>query len=366
MWVTNGRAAAPEGITCSIGVSISTYSRSWNEVRSECMTSARWRTVSRASWRTMRSTYRWRTRDSSERSAWSTGSGRTALAAICQVSAKMLSSPRRDAPTRPWKKTWSPRSTSALRSARRCSPITAWEAMICRRCPAPSWRVMKASLPALRWKTTRPATPTSSFVSSPAPRCPYFARTPAMVAATGTETGQASSPRASSRSRLDLRTATWSEVSVVSRAGEFSLMGAIVSSLPLRGPVGSGGCRHCHSRIEQTGALDDPGEGQQHLSAVLRADRAQGRRVQGVRVVPVDLGARDRGGQGVADPGGRGGGGARGLERARQGQRLLAARGAEVGVAARAGQPRGFALDLDGLDPHRQVEIGHEALDDRQ
>ena len=50
--------------------------------------------MSRASWRTIRSAYRCRTRDSSDRSLCSTGSGRSAFDAICHSEAITDSSPR--------------------------------------------------------------------------------------------------------------------------------------------------------------------------------------------------------------------------------------------------------------------------------
>ena len=58
-----------------------------------------------------------------------------------------------------------------------------------RRLPSPSCSVTKQSLPPMRMKTTRPATPTTSSVSWPASRWPYFARTSAMAWVTGTLTG---------------------------------------------------------------------------------------------------------------------------------------------------------------------------------
>ena len=55
MWVLNGRAAAPPCMTWSIGVSISMKSCAAKVRRSEAITSARVRMVSRADSRVMRS-----------------------------------------------------------------------------------------------------------------------------------------------------------------------------------------------------------------------------------------------------------------------------------------------------------------------
>ena len=92
-------------------------------------------------------------------------------------SAMTDSSPRREEMTRPSTKTWSPRSTCAFQSASASSPTSARLSITCSRVPTPSWRVAKQSLPVLRMKTTRPATPTTSWVSSPVSRWPHCSRT---------------------------------------------------------------------------------------------------------------------------------------------------------------------------------------------
>ncbi len=71
-----GRAVAPPGDRCDIGVSPSTNSRLCRVVCSECTASAGNRAVRRASSRRIRSTYRCRTRIFSARSSCATGSDR--------------------------------------------------------------------------------------------------------------------------------------------------------------------------------------------------------------------------------------------------------------------------------------------------
>ena len=133
---------------------------------------ARVRTMSRAAGRTVRSAYRCRTRVSSDSSAYRFGIGRSAFDASCHSLASTDNSPRLDEITRPRTKTKSPRSTSAFQAASACSPTSDSDSMTWRRTPEssedrPSCRVAKHSLPVLRRKTTRPATPTTSSVSSP-------------------------------------------------------------------------------------------------------------------------------------------------------------------------------------------------------
>ena len=91
-------------------------------------------------------------------------------------------------------------------------------------------------------------------------------------------------------------------------------------------------------------------------------------------VVDLDAVGRLQGGQGgLADGGGvrvgaRGlrGGVPTGLERAGQGQGLLALLGAEVGVARAHGQAVALAADVDRHDLQRDGEVAHHGLDDRQ
>src|SRR5690606_10584290 len=114
------------------------------------------------------------------------------------------------------------RADPAVQAASASSPTSARLSMPWRRLPSPSCSVTKQSLPPMRTKTTRPATPTTSSVSWPASRCPWDARTSAIEWVTGTDTGYASTPLASSRSRFSRRTRSCS--------GRSSVGGAAVSS----------------------------------------------------------------------------------------------------------------------------------------
>ena len=119
MCVTNGRADGP-------AVQHLQHRRFDFEIaplmkccRSDRLTTLRSSTVRRACGRTMKSTYRCRTRLSSESGLCATGSGRNALAVIAQESARTDSSPRREVITVPCTNRWSPRSTSALECGQR-------------------------------------------------------------------------------------------------------------------------------------------------------------------------------------------------------------------------------------------------------
>ncbi len=82
-----------------------------------------------------------------------TGSGRSALAAICQESASTESSPRRELITSPCTNTMSPRSTSAFHASRDSCPTRSRLIIACSWVPSPSCSVAKHSLPELRAKT---------------------------------------------------------------------------------------------------------------------------------------------------------------------------------------------------------------------
>ena len=102
--------------------------------------------------------------------------------------------------TRPVTLTKSPRSTSAFQSARDSSPTSASDSITCSRVPEsasdrPSCRVAKHSLPVLRMNTTRPATETTSSVSSPVARCAHR----------GPDVAQRVGPRHGHRVRLAAR-----------------------------------------------------------------------------------------------------------------------------------------------------------------
>src|SRR5690606_39816912 len=84
-------------------------------------------------------------------------------------------------------------------------------------------------------------TPTTSSVSWPASRCPWDARTSAIEWVTGTDTGYASTPLASSRSRFSRRTRSCSGRSsvggaAVSAAAGFWLTESILSRPPTSYP----------------------------------------------------------------------------------------------------------------------------------
>ena len=193
--------------------------------------------MSRASWRTTRSAYRCRTRVSSERSLCRVGSGRSALLAISQDVASTDSSPRRLEMTRPSTTTWSPMSTSAFQSASDSSPTSARLTITCRRVPMPSWRVAKQSLPVLRTKTTRPATRTTSSVSSPVSRWPHCSRTCWRVCVRLTSTGYASRPLSSSRCRLSRRTRICSGTSSTVGSRGWPVTGQVWPSHPFPLPT---------------------------------------------------------------------------------------------------------------------------------
>ena len=122
------------------------------------------------------------------------GIGRSALEASCHSLASTDNSPRLEEITRPRTKTKSPRSTSAFQAARAVSPTSASDNITWSRTPEssevrPSCSVAKHSLPVLRMKTTRPVTPTTSWVSSPVSRWPHRARTSRREWVRGTVTG---------------------------------------------------------------------------------------------------------------------------------------------------------------------------------
>ena len=119
----------------------------------------------------------------------STGSGRSALDAISQRDAITDSSPRLDEMTRPVDEHVVAEVDVAFQSARASSPTSARLSITCSRVPTPSCRVAKQSLPVLRTKITRPATPTTSWVSSPVSRCPHCSRTASKECVRATATG---------------------------------------------------------------------------------------------------------------------------------------------------------------------------------
>ncbi len=133
----------------------------------------------------MRSTYRCRARVSSASSLCATGSGRNALAAMRHSAANTLSSPRRDVPTSPRTKMWSPMSTSAFHASSASAPTTCRLSITCSGVPSPACSVAKHSLPVLRRNSTLPATPTVSPVMLPGCRSGYRVRTSGIVAVMG-------------------------------------------------------------------------------------------------------------------------------------------------------------------------------------
>ena len=150
---------------------------------------ARVRTISRACGRTIRSTYRCRTRVSSDSGLCATGSGRSALAVIAHESASTDSSPRRLVITSPVTPTWSPRSTRRFQSVSASAPTRSRDSIACSSVPSPSRRVAKQSLPVLRRKITRPVTATRSPVAVSVGRSAYRSRTSASVRCAGQSTG---------------------------------------------------------------------------------------------------------------------------------------------------------------------------------
>ena len=155
------------------------------------MTLAFTRTLSRASGRTIRSTYRMRLRASSDSGVCSLGSGRTVLAASCHAVAMTESSPRLLVMTSPVTARWSPMSTVALNVARLSSPTPSSEIMACSGVPSPERSAANTSLPVPRMKMTRPATVTMSpvCVSGPSASASYAARISGMEWVRPTTTG---------------------------------------------------------------------------------------------------------------------------------------------------------------------------------
>ena len=210
MWVRNGRAAAPPWISWSTGVSISRKPFS-SSVRAH--------------------------RADDRRPGCGPCRGPPA-ARSCRRSAAGPAPPRRGpcaapaAGAAPWRPSATARpSPTARRVARRSpgrartrgrrgrptrfhassasSPTSARLSITWSRVPIPSWRVAKQSLPVLRTNITRPATPTTSWVSSPVSRWPHCSRTSARVWVRATTTGYGGCPSSSSRARFSRRTASW-------------------------------------------------------------------------------------------------------------------------------------------------------------
>ena len=107
---------------------------------------------------------------------------------ITNDSARTESSPLREVITSPDTPTWSPRSTSRFQAASACSPTLARE-IITWISPVPSRMVAKHSLPPMRDRITRPATPAMSPVEVSGGRPAYSARTSPTVAVRGKPTG---------------------------------------------------------------------------------------------------------------------------------------------------------------------------------
>ncbi|OIQ77261.1 hypothetical protein GALL_410500 [mine drainage metagenome] len=192
-------------MTWSIGVSTSMNSRLKKDSRSERMTVGRMRAFSRACGRMIRSTYRIRTRVSSDNGLCSTGSGRSAFAVICQAFASTESSPRLDVMTSPVTLTKSPISTTLFQLSSSSWPTLSRESMIWSSAPAPSRIVAKASLPVSRLKITRPTTLSTSPVATSIARSPNFERNCASEVVLGTATGYGWAPSSSNLVRFSRR-----------------------------------------------------------------------------------------------------------------------------------------------------------------
>ena len=181
----NGRAFAPPCSPVSTGVSTSRKPREISVDRTDWTTAERVSASCRARGLTIRSTYRCLTRDSGSVSpACFSGSGRSDLAVIAKESASTESSPDREVITSPVTPTWSPRSTSRFHAASASSPTLASE-IITWMSPVPSRSVAKQSLPPIRERITRPATPTVSPVAVSGGSEPCAARSAPIVVVRG-------------------------------------------------------------------------------------------------------------------------------------------------------------------------------------
>ena len=126
-WVTNGRAAAPPGIGCIIGVS--TSRNPWPIMYARIAWIRRLRTanVRRASSLVIRSRYRWRYFCSWSARPWNfSGSGRSDLARSRTLEALTVSSPVRVLKSVPSTPRMSPRS-QCLNASCASAPVTSLE-----------------------------------------------------------------------------------------------------------------------------------------------------------------------------------------------------------------------------------------------
>ena len=197
-WVVNGRARAPPGVTCSIGVSTSTKPRSSRRSRNACSTLARAAMTSRDSGSAVSWRYRRRTlRSGSLMPCHFSGGGSSDFDSSTRFETFSDSSPRFVFTTSPAAPTMSNRSTSS-RSAQSCAGM-AFSAMNSWMSPDRSRSCANATLPWRRSSTMRPATDRAAPVPAPGSMSPNSARTSAASASFEYVSANGSTPRARRR-----------------------------------------------------------------------------------------------------------------------------------------------------------------------